>query len=180
MIALIRGQKTFLRAPELEDVRIISAWLNDREANKFLQVVYPVSKRYADSFVMEADEDKSKKVFIIDNEDRKPIGIIAMSSIRWESRCCEIGIAIYDRNYRGKGYGRDALSTALRFAFEDMNLHLVYLQVDESNEEARRLYSSLNFEYEGTLRDRYYREGRYRNVMMMSIVNPVERAGKGE
>jgi diamine N-acetyltransferase len=165
---LLKGEKCFLRAVELEDSRIISAWLNDRETNRYLQVIYPVSKRYSDAYVMEADEDKSKKMFIIDNSDMKSIGLVVFSNIKWEFRNCEIGIAIYDKNHRRRGYGRDGLETAIKFAFDDMNMHLIYLNVYEANEGAINLYKSLGFRQEGILRDRYYKDGKYGNIIVMS------------
>ncbi|TDT61011.1 GNAT family N-acetyltransferase [Fonticella tunisiensis] len=165
---MLCGKKVFLRAVELEDARIISAWLNDRKCTEHLDIIYPISKRYADSFVLEADEDRYKKVFIIDSPEHRPIGLFIIDKIRWEYRNCEIGIAIYDKNQRGKGYGRDAVETALDFIFNSMNMHLVYLHVEEDNGPAINLYKSLGFEVEGLLKDRTFKEGKYKNVYVMS------------
>lgn len=167
---MLKGKKTFIRAVEFEDARLISAWLNDRETNTYLDIIYPLSKRYADSYVSEA-EDIDKKMFLIDNEDRKPIGIIVISDIKWEYRNCEIGIVIYDKNFRGRGYGKDAMETILEFIFDDMNMHLVHLKTAEENTPAIELYKSLGFEVEGLLRERYYRNGKYSNIIAMSKIN---------
>lgn len=168
---MIKGNKSFIRAVELEDSRLISAWLNDKEVNKYMDIIYPVSKRDADSFVLEGDNDNSKRLFIIDNEDRKPIGIITLSNIKWEYRNCEMGIVIYDKNHRNKGYGKDALNTIIQFIFEEMNMHVIYLKVTEDNHIAIKLYESLGFEHEGILRDRYFKSGKYSNIIVMSKIN---------
>jgi diamine N-acetyltransferase len=170
---MIKGTNIFLRAVELEDARIISAWLNDRETNKYLDITYPLSKRYADSYVYDTDEDKSKKTFIIDNPDRKPIGLVVIENIKWEYRNCEVGIVIYDKNQRGKGYGKDALETVVNFIFNEMNMHLAYLNVFEENEAAIKLYKSVGFDVEGVLRQRYYKEGKYKNVIVMSKIKAI-------
>lgn len=167
---MLKGKKVFLRAPELEDTRLLSVWLNDREANRNLDIIYPLSKRHVDSFILEGDENSEKRLYIIDNEDRKSIGIIIIDNIKWEYRNCEVGIVIYDRNSRGKGFGRDAMETILKFIFEEMNMHLVYLKVFEKNKTALNLYNSLGFEMEGLLKDRYYKEGKYSNLIIMSRV----------
>lgn len=169
---MIRGNKTFIRAVELEDGRIISAWLNMRDVNQYIDVIYPVSKRDADSFVLDGDNGDSKRIFIIDNEDRKPIGFIVLSNIKWEYRNLELGIVIYDNNYRGRGYGFDALNAVIKFIFNDMNMHLIYLNVAEDNAAAINLYKKLGFTEEGVLRDRYYRGGKYHNITVMSKINP--------
>jgi len=166
---MLKGIKTFIRAIEMEDARILSAWLNDRETNAFLDIIYPLSKRYCDNFTLEGEE-YNKRIFIIDNEDRKPIGLVVIDKIKWEYRNCEIGIVIYDKNYRGRGYGKDALETVLKFIFDDLNMHLVYLNVVEENEAAVNLYKKFGFEVEGILRDRYYKNGRYYNIIVMSKV----------
>lgn len=168
---MIKGNKTYIRAVELEDARLISAWLNDRDTNQYLDIIYPVSKRDADSYLLEGDNDSSKRIFIIDNEDRKPIGLIVINNIKWEYRNCELGIVIYDKNFRSKGYGKDALNAAIEFVFNEMNMHLVQLKAAEDNHIAIKLYSELGFEKEGILRDRYFKSGKYSNITVMSKIN---------
>ncbi|KMT22625.1 GNAT family N-acetyltransferase [Clostridium cylindrosporum] len=165
---MLKGNKTMLRPIELEDSRILSTWLNDRETNKGLDIIYPLSKRYADSFVLEA-EDERKRIFMIDDEEYKPIGIVIIDKIKWEYRHCEIGIAIYKKEKRGQGYGKDSLKTLLDFIFNDMNMNLVYLNVLENNIPAINLYKSLGFTQEGILRNRYYQGGKYYNIISMSL-----------
>lgn len=165
---MLQGKKIMLRPIELEDGRIISAWLNDRETNKDLDIIYPLSKRYADNFVLDA-EDERKRVFIIDDENYKSIGLVIIDKIKWEYRHCEIGIVIYSKDKRGKGYGKDALNTLLDFIFNNMNMELVYLNVLEDNSIAINLYSSIGFYKEGVLRNRYFRNGKYYSLISMSL-----------
>lgn len=165
---MLKGDKIYLRAVELEDARIISAWLNDRETNINLDIIYPLSRRYADSYVLSSDEESNKKIFVIDNQDHKPIGLVIIDKIKWEYRNCEIGIVIYDKSQRGKGLGKDAMKTALDFIFNEMNMNLVYLNVLSDNKIAINMYRKLGFEFEGELRDRVYKNGKYLNIIAMS------------
>lgn len=167
---MLKGEKTFLRAVELEDSRILSAWLNDRETNSELDIIYPLSKRYADEFTLDAEGEK-KRIFIIDDENYKPIGIVIIDKIKWEYRHCEIGIVIYSKDKRNMGYGKDALKTLLNFVFNEMNLSLVYLNVLETNAVAISLYTSLRFVKEGLLRNRYFSSGKYYNLISMSLTD---------
>lgn len=168
---MIKGSKVFLRAVEYEDTRLLSAWFNDRETNKFLDILYPLSKRYIDDFITDYENSQNKKIFIIDSREIKSIGVAVIERIKWEHGNCEIGIAIYDRNYRGKGYGRDALDTLTNFIFNEMRMHVVYLNVSEENSTAIKLYKAAGFETEGILRERYYKDGKYHNIITMSKVN---------
>lgn len=165
---MLKGERIYLRAVEFEDSRIISAWLNDRETNINLDIIYPLSKRYADSYVLSSDEEGNKKMFVIDNQDHKPIGLVIIDKIKWEYRNCEIGIVIYDKSHRSKGLGKDAMNTALNFIFNEMNMNLVYLNVLSENKIAINMYRKLGFEFEGELRDRVYKNGKYHNIIVMS------------
>lgn len=71
---------------------------------------------------------------------------------------------------QGKGYGSDALRTLLSFAFRELNLHKVTLMVYESNLGGQRLYEKVGFKYEGTLREEVYRQGKYENQYVYSIL----------
>lgn len=167
---MIKGKNVYIRAVELEDSRLVSAWLNDRETNKYLDIIYPLSKRYADAYVLDGDDGSTKQLYIIDNPERKPIGLFVIDKIKWEYSNCEIGIVIYDKNQRRKGYGRDAAEAMINFIFNEMNMHLISLNVYEGNEIAFNLYKSLGFEVEGILKDRYYRNGKYGNIIVMSKI----------
>ena len=168
---MIKGKKVYLRAVEFEDTRLLSAWLNDRETNKFLDIIYPLSKRYIDEFITDYENSQYKRIFIIDNSERKSIGIAVIEKIKWEYRNCEIGIVIYDKNFRGKGYGKDSLDTLTNFIFNEMGMHVIYLNVVENNKTAVELYKTSGFEVEGVLKDRYYKNGKYQNIILMSKVN---------
>ena len=87
-------------------------------------------------------------------------------------------------DYRGRGYGREAISEVLRFAFGDsdeagLGLHRVGLSVMSMNTRARALYESLGFREEGRLRDAF-RDGQgWADAVVMSILEDEFRAGAG-
>jgi RimJ/RimL family protein N-acetyltransferase len=51
-----------------------------------------------------------------------------------------------------------------------MNMHRVYLQVFDFNSRAIALYEQLGFREEGRFRDAVFREGRYCDVVVMSML----------
>ncbi|MFC8600557.1 MULTISPECIES: GNAT family N-acetyltransferase [unclassified Isoptericola] len=86
-------------------------------------------------------------------------------------------------DYRGRGYGREAIGEVLRFAFtapgEGLGLHRVSLAVTSINPRARALYDSLGFREEGRLRDAF-RDGQgWADAIVMSILDDEFRAGAG-
>jgi len=86
-------------------------------------------------------------------------------------------------DYRGRGYGREAIGEVLRFAFAStgggLGLHRVSLAVMSINPRARALYDSLGFREEGRLRDAF-RDGKgWTDAVVMSILEDEFRAGAG-
>lgn len=72
--------------------------------------------------------------------------------------------------HRGRGYGREAAMLVLRFAFEELELHRVGLEVLGINPRAAALYSSLGFVTEGRLRDAHLDGERRTDVIMMGMI----------
>lgn len=90
--------------------------------------------------------------------------------IDWKNRNAELGITIGEKAYWGQGYGTDAIRTLLDLAFREMNLHRIFLRVDEDNARGIRCYEKVGFRQEGTLRDATFKEGTYQSQHVMSIL----------
>jgi RimJ/RimL family protein N-acetyltransferase len=88
------------------------------------------------------------------------------------------GIFIGDKNYWSKGYGTDATKTLLRFAFEELGLNLVELEVYDFNPRAMRCYEKAGFRRVGAHRQGLYRHGKFHDEYLMSILREEWDAGK--
>lgn len=67
-----------------------------------------------------------------------PIGRIGYVEIDRRHRHAEIALLIGERDYWGRGYGTDAIIAYLGYLFHEVNLHKVYLRVEEYNARAQR------------------------------------------
>lgn len=70
----------------------------------------------------------------------------------------------------GKGIGKAAMALILEYAFHELNLHRVFLQVFSFNERAIRLYEKMGFVNEGRQRHALYRGGDWHDIIMMSML----------
>ena len=70
----------------------------------------------------------------------------------------------------GKGIGKAALSLILEYAFSELNLHRVFLNVFSFNKRAIKLYEKMGFMHEGVLRQAFYRAGDWHDIVIMSIL----------
>ena len=82
----------------------------------------------------------------------------------------ELGIAIGDKSFWGKGFGRDAVNVLLDYAFRLRNAHKVWLRVNAPNERAIRAYQACGFVEEGRLRSHVWGDGRYLDLVYMGIL----------
>lgn len=102
--------------------------------------------------------------------DNAVIGSCGLFEISQENRSAEFGIAIGESNYWGKGYGSDATKIILRFAFEELGLNRVFLDVLASNPRAVRSYQKAGFVHECTRRQAVWRNGTYHDAYRMGIL----------
>ena len=103
-------------------------------------------------------------------QDRRFIGKCGFTRINWKNRTGELAILIGEKEFRGKGYGADAIKTLCRFGFDEMNLHKIKALVFSFNAAALACYEKCGFEKEGVLKDEMYREGAYHDVVCMARI----------
>lgn len=81
-----------------------------------------------------------------------------------------MGLFIGDEKYRNKGYGAEALRLACKYAFDKLNLHSLYLNVFDFNERAIACYKKVGFKEAGRLREAYFVNGKYNDVITMDLL----------
>jgi RimJ/RimL family protein N-acetyltransferase len=178
----INGQRVALREFRLEDIPVIQAWVNDPEIIRFLSWgIFPQTLRETERFVeaqMSGEDPMNRALVISLYEDEQCIGTTGCHNIDWRSRSAEFGIVIGKLDYLGKGYGTEATELVLDFSFNELNLHRVYLHVFDFNLRAIGAYQKCGFVEEGRLRDAFFREGNYHDIVVMGILEEEHRARK--
>ncbi|OJJ43878.1 hypothetical protein ASPZODRAFT_135913 [Penicilliopsis zonata CBS 506.65] len=72
--------------------------------------------------------------------------------------------------YQGKGYGIEALQWGLRFAFLSAGAHRVDLEAFGFNTHAMKAYEALGFIKEGALRECMFRDGKWEDFILYSML----------
>jgi len=119
---------------------------------------------------IESDKPNEYAFAIRTLAEERLIGDIELDGINWSNGNCWVGIGIGDREFWGKGYGTDAMRVILRFAFMELNLHRVSLDVFEYNPRAIRSYEKAGFKIEGCVRQALNRNGRRWDDIHMGIL----------
>ncbi len=154
---------------------LLSRWNRDSEYARLLDSEIPrlASKKQIQEWI-EKDlirDPYRDFLFIIHTlKDDRPVGFIGLEGISWTHGDCFVFIALGERETWGKGYGTDAMRVILRYAFTELNLHRVSLDVFGYNPRAIRSYEKAGFVEEGRVRGLLNREGRRSDLIFMGIL----------
>lgn len=170
---MLTGKLVRLRPLEHADAAALARWSRDYELWRLAGYWAAAGKtrEACEAKIAEdakADTDFSFAVETVD--DSRLIGDVTLTFINWQSRSGFLGAQIGEPEYWGRGYGREAVALMLRLAFEDLNLNRVGMGTWEFNERARRCAEALGFCHEGRKRQVIYRDGRYWDEIIMSIL----------
>jgi len=175
---LLRGERVRLAAVNPEtDAEIAAAWSRDDEFQTMLNTDAPTlwTARALKAEMSEAQGLDEKQInsysFVIRTlaEDRL-IGFTDVDIKPWSQRNGWIAIGIGPREYWGQGYGTDAMRVLQRFAFTELNLDRLTLNVFAYNERAQRSYLKAGFQVEGRQRERLRRGGRRYDMVFMGLL----------
>jgi RimJ/RimL family protein N-acetyltransferase len=103
-------------------------------------------------------------------DDDTLIGYVVYYGYDPRNRAASIGIGIAEPAYREKGYGTEAMRLMLDYGFDELNLNRVELTVSSFNSRAIHVYKKVGFKEEGVLRQCDYNDGRYYDVLVMSLL----------
>jgi UDP-4-amino-4,6-dideoxy-N-acetyl-beta-L-altrosamine N-acetyltransferase len=169
----INGNKVILKVLEERDLDKIFRWKNNIELSRLVKAhPLPVAMYEMGEWFKRNQSDKNQILWgIYEKRSTKLIGIVRLMFINWVSKNAEFGIFIGDKGYTGKGIGKEVLQLVVHFAFNDINLHRIHLKVNESNTTAINLYTSYGFKKEGVLRQHFWLNGKYENIIIMGLLD---------
>ena len=106
---------------------------------------------------------------VIEMESGECIGQIAYFLVDQSGSWGEIEYAI-GTAYQGKGFATEATKAVIDYGFKNIGFHKVQICVRPSNIKSKRVIEKCGFEYEGTLRDYFFIDGKYEGRMYYSLI----------
>lgn len=89
--------------------------------------------------------------------DSRLIGFISLHSIEWNNKSGRLAIGIGEKDCRHIGLGTEAIQLMIQYAFHELNLHRVGLDVISNNMMAIRCYEKSCIVVEGRMRESVHR-----------------------
>ena len=177
---MIYGERIRLRRNERSDIPKFVEWLNDPEVRRHLIINLPISQANEEQWfdnmlklpaneqpfgieVREAETERDKELWRL-------IGNCSFMDINWTIRSAEVGLFIGEKSCWNKGYGTEVMCLLLGLGFDTLNLNRIFLRVNESNKGGIRAYEKAGFVHEGRYRQGTFQDGKYCDVLLMSVL----------
>jgi UDP-4-amino-4,6-dideoxy-N-acetyl-beta-L-altrosamine N-acetyltransferase len=157
-----------------EDSALLLAWINDRKLVELSAPFRPISQAEHDVWFEQIQQSEGVRIFGIREEGRL-VGSCQLHSIHPVHRSAELQIRIGAEDARGRGVGREALEQLLRYGFDKLDLHRIYLHVFSTNDRAIRAYENAGFRREGLLREAAWIDGAWVDVLLMAVLRDDQR-----
>jgi RimJ/RimL family protein N-acetyltransferase len=168
---MLRSKDVVLAPLRPDDSEAFFRWINDREEVLHNSPYRPVNRAHHETWFQTVQQRSDLALFSIRlAESDRLIGSCQLVDIHPVHRSAELRIRIGEKDLRGRGYGTQALELLLRFGFDDLNLHRIWLHVFANNERAGQVYRKLGFREEGLLREAAFLDGRYESIRVMALL----------
>lgn len=169
----LNGEKVLLREFRQEDLSGIRSWVNDYDTVRYLGAGYTMPQTWEQtedylSSLLRGDAG-GVNLAVAEKDSRRYLGQVSLMMIDHAAQRAELAIVMAPDS-AGKGYGSEAIRLIVEFAFTQLNLRRIYLQVHADNERAIHVYQKCGFVEEGRLREHVFRDGRYIDVVQMGYM----------
>lgn len=170
---LFRGEKTCLARLTEQDLAVVACWYEDSTFLRLFDSRPAFPKTAAELQVWVEDMHKSPDDFVfavrpLDND--VCIGYLELDGINWVHGVSGLALGIGNPACRGKGYGTDATLLALRYAFQELNLHRVTATVFSYNTPSLAMCDKIGFTREGAFREYLQRDGQRFDMLLLGML----------
>jgi RimJ/RimL family protein N-acetyltransferase len=163
-----------------EDYGAMYCWANDVAAARFDGTFRPVNLSDVVHQCESAGKDPSRVMFAIRKRTETAIiGYLHIQNISSVHRSADIGIRIGEEKNRGHGFGKEALTMALDYCWQHLNLNRVGLIVFRNNPRALSAYKAAGFRVEGRLKKFFFIDGAWVDVLLMAAFRPSRKKRDG-
>lgn len=155
-----------------ESVKKYTEWMNDFNVTDYIGrtdqiITLTGEKEWLENSAKNTD---NRDFDIVELNSNKLIGTICLGQFSWVNRSSVLGIFIGDEDFRGNGYGTEAINLLLEYGFKYLNLHSIKLDLLAINERAHKCYLKCGFKDTGCSRDAIFLNGKYYDKLHMDIL----------
>jgi len=171
----LKTERLVLRPFEIGDLDDVHAYRSRCEVSRFLydeplgheETAEKLSK-WAELYELtEAGQSLALAVVLV--EANQVIGEVDLKWLNEEHRQGEIGY-IFNPDFHGEGYAREAAEVMLRLGFEELGLHRIIAECDSRNEPSWRLMERLGMRREAHFRHNEFFKGEWVDGLVYAML----------
>lgn len=165
-----------LVAIEPSDIDRMIGFYNNEEIHHQMILGYllPVNeynmKEYIENWLKDSNQKHYKIVYNQEN-----VGFAQIFDISFINRKAKLGIMI-DHAFQSQGIGKKVLARLVDICFDHINLHKVEVEAIGYNQRPIRMFNSLGFVHEGSLRESVYKNGEYHEIRLYGLLKTERQA----
>jgi len=164
------------RPIEERDIEHVRQIRNDQTTWQYLTDAEMINQVNQKNWYEKMSKDSSMQYYaIIETVSNFPIqtdgliGFVRIDCIDVKNRSMRVGFDIHPKKRR-KGYGTKTMLAIQEYCFNSLGAHRLWLCVLEDNKVAKTLYDNTGFKEEGKYKESVWRDGKYKNYIIMSIL----------
>jgi [ribosomal protein S5]-alanine N-acetyltransferase len=176
----LETERLLLRKMRLDDAEAMFAYASDPEVTRY--VLWDTHRSVEDSeeFLRQATEGYERGDFggwgVVLKDSGAFIGTCGIDAgYAPEHARAELGYVL-SREHWGRGLMSEAVREVIRFGFERLELNRMEARCIAANTASARVMEKAGMTYEGTLREREFIKGAYRDMKLYSILKREYRA----
>ncbi|NEO89727.1 MAG: GNAT family N-acetyltransferase [Moorea sp. SIO3G5] len=154
------------RDPSLSDLMGWNTFFELDETEHFIQEI--------SDYVLSYSRKSQPLVFgVYLDPEELPIGYVVLKGLNMDLLTAEVGVAILDKKYRNKGYGKLALKRVVNYALNDLKIQTIGAAILLSNKSSINMVKNLGF----VVREIMYNSwsmpnGDLADMIWMELTNP--------
>jgi len=165
---MLKTERLYLRPMSEEDAQfIVDMRNNSKILNSLFSYRMITVEEHLNWYKNNFNNDNRIDLMVCKKDDNKLIGTVNLANIDYKNQKAEFGIMIAE-SFWNKGYAYESSQIFIDYSFNQFNLNKIYLEVLKENDAAINLYQKLGFREEGILRENIFKNGKFKDVLIMS------------
>jgi len=169
---MIKGQKTYLRAVEENDLKTLLEWRNKPHLRKYFREYRELSWDqqiwWYENIVLK--DDKVRMFSVVDHDDTL-LGACGLCYINWVDRNADFSIYLgHNDIYIDDELAIDAAKILIKYGFEELNLHRLWAEIYDFDEPKKEMFKTLGFELDGRHRETHWTDGKWCDSLFFSLL----------
>ena len=174
---ILETERLILRRVDNNDVGEIFSMRSNAETMKYIPRPLVTNNEEALAHIALLDSGIEKKEAInwaiTFKGENKLLGIIGFYRTKFEDFRSEIGYMLLSENH-GKGIASEAVEIAMKYGFNEMNLHSIEAVIDPRNSASERVLQKNGFIKEGHFKENAFFNGEFLDSVIYSKIKKAD------